>query len=108
VARDSRRRRQGRARRGVWERRARGSARGAPQRRDARAGRADDGISRRRTRDGLFGVDGIVEAVRGTAGRSATATVRAIQEAVSSASEDPLPDDAAVVVLAANAAGRAA
>jgi hypothetical protein len=61
-----------------------------------------DGVSRRRTADGLFGTDGIVEAVRGTAGRSATSTVRAIQEAVASASKDPLPDDAAVIVLAAN------
>src|SRR5919202_5633125 len=60
------------------------------------------GVSGRRTADGLFGTEGIVEAVRGTAGRSATATARAIQEAVVSASEDPLPDDAAVVVLAAN------
>jgi AcrR family transcriptional regulator len=60
-----------------------------------------DGISRRRVADGLFGTDGIVKAVRGTAKRSAAATVRAIQEAVVSASEDPLPDDAAVVVLAA-------
>src|ERR671933_1835517 len=67
-----------------------------------------DGVPRRRTPDGLFGTDGIVGAVRGTAGRSATATARAIQEAVWRASEDPLPDDAAVVVLAANAgAGRA-
>jgi AcrR family transcriptional regulator len=62
-----------------------------------------DGISRRRTGDGLFGTDGIVQAARGAAGRSATATARAIQDAVVSASEDPLPDDAAVVVLAVNA-----
>jgi serine phosphatase RsbU (regulator of sigma subunit) len=63
-----------------------------------------DGIARRRTADGLFGTEGIVDAVRGTAGRSATATARAIQESVVAASEDPLPDDAAVVVLAANPA----
>jgi serine phosphatase RsbU (regulator of sigma subunit) len=61
-----------------------------------------DGISRRRTEDGPFGTDGIVEAVRGAAARSATATARAVQEAVVSASEDPLPDDAAIVVLAVN------
>jgi hypothetical protein len=36
-------------------------------------------------------------------GRSAPATVRAIQEAVVSASEDALPDDAAVIVLAVSA-----
>jgi AcrR family transcriptional regulator len=61
-----------------------------------------DGISRRRTRDGLFGTQGIVTAARTAERRSATATARAIQEAVVSASEDPLPDDAAVIVLAAN------
>ena len=61
-----------------------------------------DGISRRRTHDGPFGTEGIVKAAASVAGRSATATARAIQEAVVSASEDPLPDDAAVVVLAVN------
>jgi|SRR5215211_5031338 len=62
-----------------------------------------DGISGRRTDDGAFGTAGIVKAVRGAAERSAAAAARAIQEAVVSASEDPLPDDAAVVVLAVNA-----
>jgi serine phosphatase RsbU (regulator of sigma subunit)/AcrR family transcriptional regulator len=62
-----------------------------------------DGISRRRTSDGLFGTEGIVTAASAANGHSATATARAIQEAVVSASEDPLPDDAAVVVLATNA-----
>jgi hypothetical protein len=61
-----------------------------------------DGISRRRTADGPFDVDGIAGAVRNADGLSATAAARAIQEAVVSASEDPLPDDAAVVVLAAH------
>ena len=60
-----------------------------------------DGISRRRTADGPFDVDGIAAAVRAAGSRSAAAAARAIQEAVVSASEDPLPDDAAVVVLAA-------
>ena len=59
-----------------------------------------DGISRRRTADGAFGVGWIAAAVRGAEGRSATAAARAVQEAVVGASEDPLPDDAAVVVLA--------
>ena len=59
-----------------------------------------DGISRRRTADGLFGVAGIVEAARTADPTSATATARAVQEAVVSASEDALPDDAAIVVLA--------
>jgi AcrR family transcriptional regulator len=63
-----------------------------------------DGISRRRTSDGWFGTGGIVRAASSSHRRSATATARAIQEAVVSASEDPLPDDAAVVVLAASAA----
>jgi AcrR family transcriptional regulator len=63
-----------------------------------------DGISRRRTSDGLFGTGGIAEAAKAADGHSATATARAIQEAVVSASEDPLPDDAAVIVLAANSA----
>jgi hypothetical protein len=51
---------------------------------------------------GIVGTDGIVKAVQGAAPRSATAAARSIQEAVVSASEDPLPDDAAVVVLAVN------
>jgi serine phosphatase RsbU (regulator of sigma subunit) len=61
-----------------------------------------DGISRRRTGDGPFDTTGIAKAARGASGRAATATARAIQEAVVSASEDPLPDDAAIVVLAVN------
>jgi serine phosphatase RsbU (regulator of sigma subunit) len=62
-----------------------------------------DGVSRRRTGDGFFGTEGIVRAATTTGRRSATASARAIQEAVVSASEDPLPDDAAVVVLAVTA-----
>jgi AcrR family transcriptional regulator len=62
-----------------------------------------DGVSRRRTADDVFGTTGILEAAIGASGSSATATARAIQEAVVSASEDPLPDDAAVVVLAVDA-----
>jgi serine phosphatase RsbU (regulator of sigma subunit)/AcrR family transcriptional regulator len=61
-----------------------------------------DGVSRRRTADGPFGTDGIAKAARG-ATPSAPATARAIQEAVVSASEDALPDDAAVVVFAVSA-----
>jgi serine phosphatase RsbU (regulator of sigma subunit)/AcrR family transcriptional regulator len=62
-----------------------------------------DGISGRRTADGLFGTAGIIDAATGASGRSATGTARAIQEAVVSASVDPLVDDAAVVVLAVDA-----
>jgi AcrR family transcriptional regulator len=61
-----------------------------------------DGVSRRCTGDAAFGAGGIARAAIASHGRSATATNRAIQEAVVSASEDPLPDDAAVVVLAVN------
>jgi serine phosphatase RsbU (regulator of sigma subunit) len=59
-----------------------------------------DGITARRTSDGLFGLNGIERAVRETGSRSATATARAIQEAVLKATGDPLQDDAVAVVLA--------
>jgi serine phosphatase RsbU (regulator of sigma subunit) len=64
-----------------------------------------DGITGRRTPEGLFGLDGIERAVREAEGSSATATARAIQEAVMSASVDPLQDDAVAVVLAPAAPG---
>lgn len=63
-----------------------------------------DGITARRTEDGLFGLDGIERAVRLAAGSSATAMARSIQEAVMSASVDKLQDDAVAVVLAPTAA----
>jgi serine phosphatase RsbU (regulator of sigma subunit) len=59
-----------------------------------------DGISGRPTRTGVFGRDGIVQAARAAEGNSASAIARAIQVAVVDASEKPLRDDAAVVVLA--------
>ena len=59
-----------------------------------------DGITARKTPDGLFGLDGIERAVQSTSGRSATAIARAIQEAVLTAAVDPLQDDAVAVVLA--------
>ena len=58
-----------------------------------------DGITARRTADGRFGLDGIERAIRAANGRSATAIARSIQEAVMSASEDPLQDDAVAIVL---------
>jgi serine phosphatase RsbU (regulator of sigma subunit) len=61
-----------------------------------------DGISGRRTPDGRFGTEGIVDAAKRADDHSAAATARTIQEAVVSASEDPLPDDAAVIVFAAH------
>jgi serine phosphatase RsbU (regulator of sigma subunit)/AcrR family transcriptional regulator len=59
-----------------------------------------DGITARRTREGLFGLDGIERAIRQAESRSATAMARAIQEAVMTAAEDPLQDDAVAIVLA--------
>jgi PAS domain-containing protein len=58
-----------------------------------------DGITARRTKDGLFGLDGIERAVRSATSRSATAIARAIQEATMQASEEPLQDDAVAIVL---------
>jgi serine phosphatase RsbU (regulator of sigma subunit) len=58
-----------------------------------------DGITARRTEDGLFGLDGIERAVRAAPSRSAPALARAIQEAVLSAAVDPLQDDAVAIVL---------
>ena len=62
-----------------------------------------DGITGRRTTEGLFGLDGLGQAIGRAATRSATALARAIQEAVVSASVDPLQDDAVVVVLSPGA-----
>lgn len=58
-----------------------------------------DGITGRRTKDGVFGLGGIERAVRSATSRSATAVVRAIQEAVMEAAEEPLQDDAIAIVL---------
>lgn len=62
-----------------------------------------DGISRRPTRDGFFGRDGIAAAVRRASDDSPTAVARAIQSAVVAATTDLLRDDAAVVVFAPDA-----
>jgi len=59
-----------------------------------------DGVTARRTADGLFGLDGIERAVHQAESRSAPAIASAIQEAVLHASEDPLQDDAVAIVLA--------
>jgi PAS domain-containing protein len=59
-----------------------------------------DGISNRPTRDGLFGRDGIVKAVREAPGTAPSAAARAIQSAVVATTTDLLRDDAAVVVFA--------
>lgn len=62
-----------------------------------------DGISRRPTRDGFFGRDGIAAAVRGAGDDSPSGVARAIQSAVVAATTDLLRDDAAVVVFAPDA-----
>jgi PAS domain-containing protein len=59
-----------------------------------------DGVSNRPVGDGVFGSEGIARAARSADGGSASALARAIQEEVVAASERPLRDDAAVVVLA--------
>ena len=58
------------------------------------------GVSERRTEDGgVVSLEGIARAVERAGDRSAAATVRYIQEAVTSASNEPLDDDAAALVL---------
>lgn len=59
-----------------------------------------DGVSARPVGDGLFGKDGIARAVRAAPTRSASAIAKSIQDHVADASERPLRDDAAVVVIA--------
>ncbi len=60
-----------------------------------------NGVSERRTASGgRLGFDGIRRAVREAGGRSAAATARAIQRAVTDASPHPIGDDSAVLVLA--------
>ena len=85
---------------GLWERERRFSRH---QRRLAPGERLilhSDGVTARRTADGLFGLDGIARAVAGAPAGSATAAARAIQEALIAAADDPLQDDAVAVVLA--------
>jgi AcrR family transcriptional regulator len=59
-----------------------------------------DGVLDRPTRDGgTLGLDGIRDAVRKAPPESAAGTLRAIEDAVREAVDDPLGDDATVVVL---------
>lgn len=59
-----------------------------------------DGVRNRPTRDGgTLGLDGILDAVLKAPAESAAGTLRAIEDAVREAVEDPLSDDATVVVL---------
>jgi AcrR family transcriptional regulator len=62
-----------------------------------------DGVSLRPVGDGAFGVEGIAAAAASAASDSPSAIARSIQEQVVAASERPLRDDAAVVVLAPTA-----
>ena len=61
-----------------------------------------DGVTQRPTQDGdTFGVDGLRQAIENAASSTATATAIAIQQAITSSWEEPLEDDATVVVMAA-------
>jgi serine phosphatase RsbU (regulator of sigma subunit)/AcrR family transcriptional regulator len=59
-----------------------------------------DGVSNRPVGTGRFGSEGIAKAARRAGDVSASAIARSIQEGVVAASDQPLRDDAAVVVLA--------
>jgi len=59
-----------------------------------------DGVSNRPVGDGRFGSEGVAAAARDAGDVSASAIARAVQERVVAASDQPLRDDAAVVVLA--------
>lgn len=85
---------------GLWDRDRRFSRRQRRLQDDERLILHSDGITARKTTEGLFGLDGIEAAIRGAPSRSAPALAKAIQEAVMSASEDKLQDDAVAVVLA--------
>lgn len=60
-----------------------------------------DGITERHTQDGgTFGVDGLRDALERAENPTAAATAMAIQQAVTDCWEEPLEDDATIVVLA--------
>jgi serine phosphatase RsbU (regulator of sigma subunit) len=60
-----------------------------------------DGVLDRRTDDGeAFGLDGVRAAIANTVDVAAASTVRALQDAITAASADPLEDDATIVVFA--------
>jgi serine phosphatase RsbU (regulator of sigma subunit)/AraC-like DNA-binding protein len=60
-----------------------------------------DGVLDRRTHAAQrFGLDGVQSAVRAASGASPAQTVRALEDALMARSEDPLEDDATIVVLA--------
>ena len=60
-----------------------------------------DGILNRRTSDGQpFGLEGVRAAIAAAVDGAAAETVRAIEDAITAASSDPLEDDATIVVFA--------
>ena len=60
-----------------------------------------DGVLDRRTEDGEpFGLDGVRAAVAQAVDSAAASTVRALEDAITAASVDPLEDDATIVVFA--------
>jgi serine phosphatase RsbU (regulator of sigma subunit) len=65
---------------------------------------SDGIIDRPRVDGGKLGLDGILEAVTKAPLASAAGTLRAVEDAVRAATEDPLSDDATVVVLVPNPA----
>jgi serine phosphatase RsbU (regulator of sigma subunit) len=60
-----------------------------------------DGVLDRRTADGQpLGLDGVREALASAVDAAAASTVRALEDAITAASTDPLEDDATIVVFA--------
>jgi hypothetical protein len=60
---------------------------------------SDEVLDRATLDGGTIGLEGIRRAVRKAPADSAAGTLRAIEDAVREATEDPLADDATVVVL---------
>jgi serine phosphatase RsbU (regulator of sigma subunit) len=61
---------------------------------------SDGVLDRRTTAGGAFGLDGVRTAIAGAADAAAASTVRALEDAITVASADPLEDDATIVVFA--------
>jgi serine phosphatase RsbU (regulator of sigma subunit) len=60
---------------------------------------SDGVLDRRTSAGGSFGIAGVRAAVAGTHSAAAS-TVRALEDAITAASSDPLEDDATIVVFA--------
>ncbi|MFZ0091181.1 MAG: SpoIIE family protein phosphatase [Solirubrobacteraceae bacterium] len=60
-----------------------------------------DGVLERRTLEGApFGLEGVRTAIASAVDGAAASTVRAVEDAITAASDDPLEDDATIVVFA--------